>query len=83
MDRLVCPRKIPAPIIVTGASHFTEQQHAALVIVKMRDRLRYYGPEAYQFDEVFIGFGHKLVLEPWHQDQGWMILGRQKPSIHP
>jgi hypothetical protein len=44
---------------------------------------RYYGQEAYQLGEVLIGFGHKLVLEPWHQDQGRMILGRQKPGIHP
>ena len=83
MNGLVRPRKIPAPIIVTGASHLTEEQHAALVIAKMIDRLRHYGPEASQLDEVFVGIGHKLVLEPWHQNQGWMVLGRQKPGIHP
>jgi hypothetical protein len=80
---LVRPRKIPTPIIGTGASHLIEERHAVLVIARMIDRLRHYGPEASQLDDVFVAIGHKLVLEPWHQDQGWMILGIQKPSIHP
>jgi hypothetical protein len=80
---MVRPRKIQVPIIVAGASHLTEQRHTALAIAKLTERLRHYGPEAYQLGEVFVGIGHKLFLEPWHQDQGWMILGRQKPSIHP